>query len=1733
MALNFDISFENTLRQLADTQARLMEVGQLLDKQERSAGRMGSALAKGLSATETYFKRVDASLQKTHGDTLEISKALDVARREANKTFQSLVKGNVNATVKLEALNGRLGELGRLVQDTASKNAYNKWLEKGAALSGEAAGQAEFYRQRLSQLSTQEGVSAVEAAKLVKERTKAIQAMASAASQSANYRQIISQLIEAEREMAVTGQKVAWGYERLTSASAALTAQQRAAKEAIDQANKSLIEGASNLERYTGANGKAEQAAARLANQEKSSAAARKREMDELRRDIQERARLREQEEAGYARQANAGAITQHERERARVLAQLRTAIEERYAAESGGIKIAEKLTRQEAEYQARMERVNAVIQRRNNLRRAEASASITLSSSEAKLTQRIREQTAEYQRRATYMQMTTAQLFGLSRGTDKLSRDMHINAQAAAMFRAALGGLNASIGIYTSATVLAASVTYAMASAVRTGVSAGMEFTETMARAEAVMMTSSDAATAAGRSMEAVTLQVRALGASTLFTSTEVAGGLVDLGMAGLSASQAMTALAPSLNLAAIGSIEMSRAADIATNVMTSFDKNATQLGNVVDIMATAITNSNTNIDQLANALSYVGPAAQAAGFNLKDTTAAIELLSNAGIKASRAGTGLRRFMLNIQNPTAKGAAVMERYGISIVDAEGQTRSMMDILGQFNRALHTDAITPAERTAAIMDLVGVRAQSAVARMISSFDQFGVLRRQLDEVEGAAAKMRETMEDVLSMDWRQLKSAFQDIQLDVFTTYEETLRSFTAQARLSLMELQEVNEEMTNMVFSPEQIAEGSVVTELDILIARMGEAIDVAKGLGIAFGTWKAASVATTMTSALSRNLWTFGERMEVATQKLRKNQTAQSATNAAIGAGTVGLKAHTGAQGLFTSAISKGTMELGLHAQALSMVGRAASVAMAAMGWAGVVYGVYTAVKTLFSNDTAGRIAAHNERVESAKLKYEELQQAISKTTEARQLAALNARAKEADEEAEGLRYRIELANESLAQFDEQSAAYQRITDDIYRYTQALHDNENQAAEAREAASKIGVNEAQVEGMRERLAMLTENIALTARSIEDYRNQAERLGEQAEVTRAADGGVELARAQQAAAEKSEILANYLEYLTWTYDALTDSTNKAEKAASNHGEALAASLNSQTAQIEADYRFENLSDFEKMKQMEAERNVILASSIRLGQEGMALNEEGVDVMQRWSERALEANEAHLEFSHSVRETWLEVAEAQKELEKAQRNEIDTLESLEQQMKNVQAARIAMYAVSAVTGEGADPDKMLELIQLQTDLQERQNRLNERNTRRTGVGSRGGKSEAEREVEQAVAAFERLRAQYDPLGTASREFNDTQKQLKSLLAANKITTDDYSLAIKHLAENLQKSVEEHSDYYKELKRLREEYLQDSNLSTLFEDRSKVSMLPEGERQIAERAINSRIKEETFSGLPDSGGLDASVSGPVGEWARLQTETHQMQQAYDDRIGAFQDYAQQDLENREQWVEQIAKLEQKKNLNSEVMQRQSQIAMVAMGEQVLGEMAGMFQKGSALQKIMFAAQKAASITQIIMHGEVAAMQALATIPPPANVGVANTMRAMAGFSAGIVGAQAIGSIATGQTGGTDYAGAYDNGGYVPGGKWAIVGEVGPEIVAGPARVTSRRETAEMLGRGGGQNVYSPTIKVNVHVDMSDGNNSNVQVELKEQFGAMAQVIEGKVIQIIRRELRPRGLLDRRS
>ncbi|MDR2945990.1 MAG: hypothetical protein LBV79_04515 [Candidatus Adiutrix sp.] len=121
------------------------------------------------------------------------------------------------------------------------------------------------------------------------------------------------------------------------------------------------------------------------------------------------------------------------------------------------------------------------------------------------------------------------------------------------------------------------------------------------------------------------------------------------------------------------------------------------------------------------------------------------------------------------------------------------------------------------------------------------------------------------------------------------------------------------------------------------------------------------------------------------------------------------------------------------------------------------------------------------------------------------------------------------------------------------------------------------------------------------------------------------------------------------------------------------------------------------------------------------------------------------------------------------------------------------------------------------------------------------------------------------------------------------------------------------------------------------------------------------------------------------------------------------------------------------------------------------------------KQSQAYRVMFAISKGFAVAQAALSIATGLAKAQ-ELGFPANLG---EMARVAATGASIVS----------QINSSNYAGAYDRGGYIPGGKVGLVGEYGPELVRGPATVTGREATAKLAreaGRSGASGGRSITI-----------------------------------------------------
>ena len=313
--------------------------------------------------------------------------------------------------------------------------------------------------------------------------------------------------------------------------------------------------------------------------------------------------------------------------------------------------------------------------------------------------------------------------------GLDKVERQAKKTARGMqALARQSLGAAS-SLKLFRQAAALAAPA--ALVLGIRKATQAFLDFQLALNQVQAV-------AGATASQMGQLRQQAFDLGTSTKFSATEAAQAQFFLAQAGLSVKNVMEALPGVLQLATAGNLDLARAADIATDVMSGYGLTVDQLGRINDVMATTAANANTNILQMGTALTYAGPVAAAAGRPIEETSAAIGLLASAGFKGELGGTALRGSIARLLSPSKEAATIIKNLGVEITDSTGKMRPLTDIVKQFGEA----GLTAGQA----MEIFGLRAGPGMLALISrgapALERFIGL---LNDSEGAAQDMAETM----------------------------------------------------------------------------------------------------------------------------------------------------------------------------------------------------------------------------------------------------------------------------------------------------------------------------------------------------------------------------------------------------------------------------------------------------------------------------------------------------------------------------------------------------------------------------------------------------------------------------------------------------------------------------------------------------------------------------------------------------------------------------------------------------------------------------------------------------------------------------------------------------------------------------------------------------------------------------------------------------------------------------
>lgn len=246
-------------------------------------------------------------------------------------------------------------------------------------------------------------------------------------------------------------------------------------------------------------------------------------------------------------------------------------------------------------------------------------------------------------------------------------------------------------------------------------------------------------------------------------YGATEAAKGIEELVKAGVSMEAILDGgLKGALNLATAGELELAEAAEIASTVLNSFRGENLSVSDAANILAGAANASATSVGEMRLSLKQVSAVASLVGLSFKDTSAAIALFAQNGIKGEDAGTSLKTMLMNLQPSNKKNSELMKELGMitkdganAFYDSAGNLKSLDQIAGVLQKSLK--GMSAAQQQATLQQLFGA-----------------------DAVRGAAILYKEGADGVKKMKKEMGKTTAEDVATEKLNNFNGAMKILKA-----------------------------------------------------------------------------------------------------------------------------------------------------------------------------------------------------------------------------------------------------------------------------------------------------------------------------------------------------------------------------------------------------------------------------------------------------------------------------------------------------------------------------------------------------------------------------------------------------------------------------------------------------------------------------------------------------------------------------------------------------------------------------------------------------------------------------------------------------------------------------------------------------------------------------------------------------------------------------------------
>ncbi|MFC2679928.1 phage tail tape measure protein [Limosilactobacillus vaginalis] len=223
-------------------------------------------------------------------------------------------------------------------------------------------------------------------------------------------------------------------------------------------------------------------------------------------------------------------------------------------------------------------------------------------------------------------------------------------------------------------------------------------------------------------------------------YSQKTIAQGYQELIKRGYDGKQSIGAMKSILEAARASGDDFDDTMKVTTSTLEAFgmrsESTAGMMRNTAkaaDILAKGADVTSTSFKSIGEAMTYAGSSAKASGVSLKETTAILGVLSNNGLEATQAGTGLQRILTRLAAPTDTAKTALKKYNMSIDDFKtksGKLKNVNDIFKEINKN-----VPKADRLEFFNKVFGQTAQNAASVLSRTADLSDKNSQSLAHVE--------------------------------------------------------------------------------------------------------------------------------------------------------------------------------------------------------------------------------------------------------------------------------------------------------------------------------------------------------------------------------------------------------------------------------------------------------------------------------------------------------------------------------------------------------------------------------------------------------------------------------------------------------------------------------------------------------------------------------------------------------------------------------------------------------------------------------------------------------------------------------------------------------------------------------------------------------------------------------------------------------------------------------------